>query len=204
MNKLYALFLTIALIMTHQAQAQDKTQNKLALATFAGGCFWCMEKPFDQQKGVIDVISGYTAGNIINPTYKQVSSGKSGHVESIQVTYDPTIVGFEKLLEIYWVNVDPTVENKQFCDEGEQYRSEVFYHDDKQKYLAEKSKENLIKHGIQVKTKIVKATPFYPAEDYHQNYYIKNPIRYNYYRYSCGRDNRLDEIWGEERLYPKG
>lgn len=199
MKKILTAIIALGYLTMNQANAE----TKLSKATFAGGCFWCMEKPFDQLEGVTNVISGYTGGHIKNPTYKQVSSGTSGHVEVIQVTYNPALVSFEKLLETYWVNIDPTVENRQFCDIGEQYRSEIFYHDQNQKKLADLSKENLIKQGVNIKTKIVKASTFYDAEDYHQNYYTTNPIRYKYYRYSCGRDKRLDDIWGKERLYPK-
>ncbi|MFT7144265.1 MAG: peptide-methionine (S)-S-oxide reductase [Alphaproteobacteria bacterium] len=199
MIKLFTAIIVLGTLMTNQTQA---TEN-LSKATFAGGCFWCMEKPYDQLNGVKNVVSGYTGGHIKNPTYKQVSGGSSGHVEAIQITYDASLVSFEKLLEVFWVNIDPTVENRQFCDVGEQYRSEVFYHDDVQKKAAEESVRNLVKKGFTIKTKIVKAETFYAAEDYHQDYYIKNPIRYKYYRYSCGRDNRLDDLWGKNRLYPK-
>tara|TARA_R110000868_G_scaffold190862_1_gene434767 strand:+ start:66442 stop:67056 length:615 start_codon:yes stop_codon:yes gene_type:complete len=201
MKKIFTTLLTAGAILMNatQTQAQDLATAK---ATFAGGCFWCMEKPYDQKNGVIDVVSGYINGHIENPTYKQVSSGKSGHVEAIQVTYNPSIVSYEELLKIYWVNIDPTVINRQFCDVGEQYRSEIFYHDENQKQLAEASKADLIAKGYKVETKIVKAETFYNAEDYHQDYYTKNPLRYKYYRYSCGRDARLDELWGEARTYP--
>lgn len=200
MIKLFIALFTLGAITMTNAHAEEKLSN----AIFAGGCFWCIEKPFDHLDGVKNVLSGYTAGHVKNPTYKEVSSGKSGHVEVVQVTYDPNVVSYEKLLETYWVNIDPTVENRQFCDVGEQYRSEIFVSNEKERALAEKSKQDLIDKGFIIKTKIADAKTFYPAEEYHQNYYIKNPIRYKYYRYSCGRDNRLDAIWGENRTYPKG
>lgn len=170
------------------------------VATFAGGCFWCMEPPFDQIKGVKSTVSGYTGGQKEDPTYEEVSSGTTGHTEALQVTYDPSQVSYEKLLEVFWKNIDPTDPNGQFCDKGNQYRSAIFYHDEEQKRLAESSKEKLVKSGQLKKpivTEITAFKKFYPAEDYHQDYYRKNPIRYKYYRYACGRDKRLKKLWGE-------
>ncbi|HSR61976.1 MAG TPA: peptide-methionine (S)-S-oxide reductase MsrA [Gammaproteobacteria bacterium] len=176
------------------------TTDNIAVATFAGGCFWCMEPPYDKVDGVISTTSGYTGGNIKNPTYEQVSSGVTGHAEAIQITYDPAKVTYEKLLDIFWHNIDPTTPDRQFCDKGNQYRSGIFYHNEEQKRLAEQSKATLEKtkpFDAPVVTEITEASEFYPAEDYHQDYYKKNPIRYKFYRYSCGRDQRLEELWGE-------
>ena len=169
----------------------------LAKATFAGGCFWCMEPPYDELEGVISTISGYIGGTTKNPTYEQVSAGTTGHTEAVEITYDPRKVSYEKLLEVFWRNIDPLTANAQFCDSGSQYRSGVFYHDQTQKTLAEASKkrvQSLFKQPIV--TEIVAVSEFYPAEEYHQDYYKKNPIRYNFYRYGCGRDKRLQELWG--------
>jgi peptide-methionine (S)-S-oxide reductase len=168
-----------------------------AKATFAGGCFWCMEGPFDKVPGVISTTSGYTGGQAKNPSYEQVSSGTTGHAESVQVAYDPATVSYEKLLDVYWHNVDPLDGAGQFCDRGTQYRTAIFYHDEEQHRLAEKSKKDVeAKLGKHVLTQIVPASEFYPAEEYHQNYYLKNPVRYRFYRYNCGRDRRLKELWG--------
>jgi peptide-methionine (S)-S-oxide reductase len=172
-----------------------------AKATFAGGCFWCMEAPFDKTDGVISTTSGYIGGTKKNPTYQEVSAGSTGHTEAVQVVYDPKKVSYDKLLHIFWRNIDPTVKNQQFCDVGTQYRSGVFYHDDAQKAAAEKSKAGLAKNRpfkAEIFTEITAATEFYPAEEYHQDYYIKNPVRYNFYRSGCGRDARLKELWGAE------
>jgi peptide-methionine (S)-S-oxide reductase len=174
--------------------------SPMAKATFAGGCFWCMEPPYDELGGVIATISGYIGGTKKNPTYEQVSAGTTGHAEAVQVTYDPTTISYEKLLDVFWRNIDPLTANAQFCDSGSQYRSAIFYHDEAQKNLAEASKkraQNRFKQPIV--TEIVRATEFYPAEDYHQDYHKKNPIRYKVYRYGCGRDQRLRELWRDEK-----
>jgi len=176
------------------AHAAEPAQAK---ATFAGGCFWCMEGPFDKVAGVISTTSGYTGGQAKNPSYEQVSSGTTGHAESVQVVYDPAKASYEKLLDVYWHNVDPHDGAGQFGDRGTQYRTAIFYHDEEQHRLAEKSKEDVeAKLGKRVLTQIVPASEFYPAEDYHQNYYQKNPVRYRFYRYNCGRDRRLKDLWG--------
>ena len=170
-----------------------------AIATFAGGCFWCMEPPYDRLPGVTATISGYMGGKTANPTYEQVSSGSTGHAEVVQVVYDPKKVSYEKLLETFWVNVDPTVKDRQFCDTGSQYRTSIFYHDEAQRQAAEASLEQLSKSKpfkAPIVTPIEMATTFTPAEDYHQDYYTKNPVRYNFYRNGCGRDARLKELWG--------
>ena len=171
----------------------------MAKATFAGGCFWCMEPPYDKLDGVISTISGYAGGTKKNPTYEEVSAGKTGHTEVVQITYDPKKITYDKLLEVFWRNVDPLTPNRQFCDVGSQYRTAIFYHDETQKRLAEESKKALAKRFKEpIVTEIVAYTEFYPAEDYHQDYYIKNPLRYKYYRYSCGRDQRLEALWGPD------
>ena len=202
-NRILRLALCLLAVLAVSAQAEDKPAEPtgLAKATFAGGCFWCMEPPFDKLDGVVSTTSGYTGGHTVNPTYQEVSAGGTGHVEAVQITYDPKKVSYEKLLEVFWHNVDPTDAGGQFCDRGSQYTSEIFYHDDEQKRLAEASKAALEKSKPfkqPIVTKIVAATTFYPAEDYHQNYYMKNPIRYKFYRFSCGRDKRLEALWGKE------
>ena len=171
----------------------------LAKATFAGGCFWCMEGPFDEIPGVISTTSGYIGGSVKNPTYELVSAGVTGHAEAVEVVYDPRKVGYAKLLDVFWRNVDPTDGGGQFCDRGSQYRTGIFFHGDEQKRLAEKSKQAIEASGAlgqPIVTEITAASTFYPAEGYHQDYYEKNPIRYKYYRYQCGRDQRLEELWG--------
>lgn len=174
------------------------SQAKEAKAIFAGGCFWCMEPPFDNLDGVISTISGYTDGHKKNPTYREVSAGVTGHTEAVEVTYDPDIVSYQTLLDVFWVNVDPFAINRQFCDTGTQYRSGIYPIDDEQMRLATASKEKVQQDfDKKIQTEIKPASTFYPAEDYHQDYYMKNPIRYTFYRNSCGRDNRLKEVWGD-------
>jgi len=187
-----------------EGKVQPPQSGRLEKATFAGGCFWCMEHPFDELPGVISVTSGYTGGQKENPTYEEVSAGGTGHAESVQVVYDPVKIGYDKLLEVYWHNIDPTVKDRQFCDSGHQYRSAVFYHSEAQRRLAQQSKEALEKSRPfkeAIVTEITQASGFYPAEEYHQHYYKKNPIRYKYYRTACGRDNRLQALWGKETGY---
>ncbi len=172
-----------------------------ARAIFAGGCFWCMEAPFDVLPGVISTTSGYLNGQKKNPTYQEVSAGSTGHTEGVEIVYDPKKISYEKLLETFWLNIDPTTANKQFCDSGSQYRSGIYFVDAAQEKAARDSKAALdkskpFKEAIQ--TEIVAAAKFYPAEDYHQDYYKKNPIRYGYYRNGCGRDARLKQIWGDK------
>ena len=172
-----------------------------AVATFAGGCFWCMEPPYDKLPGVVATISGYTGGAKANPTYQEVSSGSTGHTEAVQVVYDPKKVTYEQLLEVFWHNVDPTVKDRQFCDTGSQYRTGIFYHDGAQRQAAEASKAALEKSKPfkeALVTRIEMAGAFYPAEEYHQDYYKKNPVRYQIYRSGCGRDARLKELWGDK------
>jgi len=168
-----------------------------AKATFAGGCFWCMEPPFDELNGVISTTSGYIGGKTKNPTYEQVSTGTTGHAEALQVVYDPKKITYEMLLDVFWRNIDPLAADGQFCDLGSQYRSAIFYHDANQKSAAEKSKKAVQARFKQpVATEITAATVFYPAEDYHQDYYRKNPVRYKLYSHGCGRAQRLEEVWG--------
>jgi len=178
-----------------------KEEMNLRKATFAGGCFWCTEADFEKLPGVVKVISGYTGGNKENPTYEEVSSGRTGHVEAVQVYYDPRKITYEELLDYFWKHIDPTDGGGQFVDRGSQYRSVIFYHDEEQKRLAEKSKEALSKSGKfnkRIATEIVKFTKFYEAEDYHQDYYKTHSLRYKYYRYESGRDQFLKKAWGKE------
>lgn len=179
--------------------AEPASEQRLAKAVFAGGCFWCMEPPFDALPGVTATVSGYTGGTRTNPTYQEVSTGNTGHIEAVEVTYDPAKVSYQQLLETYWRNVDPLDAGGQFCDRGEPYRTAVFYHDAEQKRLADISKTRIEQRlGRAVVTPVRPATTFYPAEDYHQDYYQRNPLRYKYYRYRCGRDARLEQLWGKE------
>jgi len=198
-NKLLNLWLALAWIVLAQAGALHaaSSNTETAKATLAGGCFWCMEPPYDELDGVLATISGYAGGKKKNPTYEEVSSGTTGHTEVVQVTYDPKKISYSKLLEVFWRNIDPLTPNRQFCDAGSQYRAAIFYHDESQKRLAEASKQAVAKRFKKpIVTEIVPAGEFYPAEDYHQDYYKKNPIRYKIYRYNCGRDERLEELWG--------
>jgi peptide-methionine (S)-S-oxide reductase len=193
----------VALSAAAGALAQQQTampEDGQAVATFAGGCFWCMEPPYDKLDGVVATISGYTGGTKVDPTYQEVSAGGTGHTEAVQVTYDPDKVSYERLLEVFWENVDPLDAGGQFCDRGSQYRTGIFVHDGEQRRLAEASKQELEESGRfeePIVTEIEEAGPFYPAEDYHQDYYEKNPVRYKFYRWGCGRDQRLAELWGE-------
>ncbi len=195
--------LTLAVIVAAAVMAVGTgyaaADPKLETATFAGGCFWCMESPFDKLPGVVSVTVGYTGGTTKNPTYEQVSAGGTGHAESVQILFDPKVIGYGRLLNVFWHNVDPTVEDRQFCDSGHQYRTAIFYHSDEQKKTAEKSKAALSatkSFPDPIVTEIVPAGTFYPTEEYHQHYYKKNPLRYKYYRLSCGRDKRLHDLWG--------
>jgi peptide-methionine (S)-S-oxide reductase len=199
--RMLAALLSILAAATAGAQAQRTDAPALAKATFAGGCFWCMEPPYDKLPGVVSTTSGYMGGQKRNPTYEEVSSGRTGHTEVVQVVYDPATVSYEKLLDVYWRNIDPTVKDRQACDIGSQYRSTIFFHTEEQKRLAEASKAALEKSkpfAEAIVTPIVAAADFWPAEDYHQDYYKKNPIRYRYYRTGCGRDARLKQLWGRD------
>ena len=198
------LALCASLLLTAIAANAQTTKPAAGAATakaiFAGGCFWCMEHPFDVLPGVVSTTSGYIGGQKKNPTYEEVSSGRTGHTEAVQVVYDPKKVTYEKLLDVFWHNIDPTVKDQQFCDHGSQYRSGIFYTDDEQKRLAEASKAALERNkpfSAAIVTEITRASEFYPAEDYHQDFYLKNPLRYKYYRSGCGRDARLKQLWGK-------
>lgn len=194
------LFLTLLCASAASASAQAADGPK-ATATFAGGCFWCMEPPYDKLDGVISTTSGYTGGTKQKPSYQDVSAGGTGHYEAVEIVYDPTKVSYEQLLDVFWHNIDPLDGGGQFCDKGDQYRSAIFFHDEAQKRAAEASREALIQSERlpgPVVTEILPATTFYPAEDYHQDYYQKNPLRYRYYRFACGRDARLKELWGDD------
>jgi peptide-methionine (S)-S-oxide reductase len=173
---------------------------KTATAIFAGGCFWCVEADFDKVAGVISTTSGYIGGTVKDPTYQQVSAGGTGHAEAVEIVYDPAKVDYAKLLDVFWRNIDPLVKDKQFCDTGDQYRSAIFYRTDEEKKLAEETKKKVeAKFAPRtVYTQIVAAGPFYKAEDYHQDYYKKNEARYKFYRWNCGRDQRLEQLWGKK------
>ena len=185
-------------LATAQSTAPGTAKAATAKAVFAGGCFWCVEEAFDKVPGVISTISGYTGGRTKNPTYEQVSADNTGHAEAVLVEYDPGKVNYEKLVEVFWRNVDPTQKNGQFCDHGTSYRSAIFYLDDEQRRIAESSKSALIKdkpfRGAIV-TEITKASEFYRAEEYHQDYYLRNPVRYKFYKTGCGREARLKQLW---------
>ena len=199
-NMLVAMAVVVALGAAQPSVAADTGET--AYATFAGGCFWCIEADFEKVEGVITVTSGYTGGHVANPTYKKVSAGGTGHTEAIRVVYDPDVVSYEELLDVFWHNIDPTVKNRQFCDVGDQYRSGIFYHGEAQREAAERSRAQLEKSKPfpqPIVTEITEESAFYPAEVYHQDYAKKNPIRYSYYRKGCGRDRRLQELWGEKK-----
>ena len=197
MRTLSILCLAAALVAPAGVLAQGATEK----ATFAGGCFWCMEPPYDNLPGVLSTTSGYIGGRTANPTYREVSAGTTGHTEAVQVVYDPGKVSYEKLLEVFWVNIDPTVRDRQFCDGGSQYRTGIFYHSEAQRKAAQASKDALAKSkpfAAPIVTPVEMAGTFYAAEDYHQDYYVKNPVRYKFYRNGCGRDARLRELWGDK------
>ena len=183
--------------------AMDKPSGGESLATFAGGCFWCVETAFEGRPGVSAVISGYTGGSKVNPTYEEVGSGSTGHAESVQIHYDPSVITYAQLLDIFWHNIDPTQSDAQFCDHGRQYRSSIFYGNEDEHRLAEETKADLEANANlpgKIVTEIVAATTFYPAEEYHQDFYKKDPVRYQGYRLGCGRDARLKKLWGDKAL----
>ena len=190
---------TSLLILAMALAVPAGAQGPLGTATFAMGCFWCGEEAFEKVPGVVSVTSGYTDGRVKNPSYEQVSSGSTGHAEAVEVKFDPSKVSYEQLLDVFWLNHDPTTLDRQFCDSGSQYRPEIFVRSGEQRKLAEASKakwEKLKPFKQPLLTPITAATEFWPAEDYHQDYYLKNPLRYKFYRSSCGRDRRLEELWG--------
>lgn len=188
----------IALVMLLSIPCVEAAQREVA--TFAGGCFWCMEPPYEKLPGIISVVSGYTGGSKANPTYEEVSAGGTGHLEAVQIVYDPWKISYPRLLEVFWRNIDPTDNKGQFCDRGDQYRAAIFYQDAAQKKAAEASRQAIERTKVfkePVVTDIRPATAFYQAEEYHQDYYKKNPIRYKFYRSRCGRDQRLQQLWGK-------
>lgn len=193
-------FIAISAASSEKKKPVASPSGKLEKAVLAGGCFWCMEAPFDKLPGVISVIPGYIGGKKRNPTYKEVSAGGTGYVEAVQIVFDPSEISYDKLLAVYWHNIDPTARDRQFCDTGDQYRSAIFYSTEEQRRLAAQSRAALEKNKPfkePIVTEIIPAGEFYPAEEYHQHYYKKNPIRYAYYRNGCGRDQRLRELWGD-------
>lgn len=197
-TRILLIILAIGLLTAMGSAGQAAEQAK---AVFAGGCFWCMEEAFEQVEGVLSVTSGYMGGHKANPTYEEVSAGITGHAESVEIAYDPARVSYRTLLDHFWKNVDPLTPNAQFCDHGTQYRSAIFYGNEEEKRLAEASKQaieqsNKLKGTIV--TQLVKATTFYPAEDYHQDFYKKNPLRYKFYKLNCGRVARLEQLWGKK------
>ena len=202
---LSVLAVTIVLIGTWSLQSLHTTSQAAAdvaqsKAYFAGGCFWCMEEAFEKVEGVSAVTSGYMGGTVVSPSYEAVSAGRTGHAESVEVVYDPAKVSYQKLLDAFWLNVDPITPNAQFCDHGNQYRSAIFFQTDEEKRASDASKqaiEQSKRFTEPIVTQIVMASQFYPAEEYHQDFYKKNPIRYKYYKYSCGRAQRLETLWGK-------
>ncbi len=200
-SALAALALFVAGPAAWGADAPNARPVSGATAIFAGGCFWCTEADFEKLPGVLSAVSGYTAGQSAKPTYEQVSAGTTGHTEAVLVTYDPARVSYAQLVEYFWPTIDPTVRDRQFCDSGSQYRSGIYWQNDAERKVAEASRDALLAGGKfkTIHTEIIAATTFYPAEDYHQDYYKKNPIRYNYYRTGCGRDARLEELWGKKK-----
>lgn len=191
------LFIGTLSVQTISQAAANATQGK---AYFAGGCFWCMEEVFENVEGVLSVTSGYIGGTVARPSYEEVSAGRTGHAESVEVVYDPAKVSYQKLLDTFWLNVDPITPNAQFCDHGSQYRSAIFFQTDEEKRTSETSKqaiEQSSRFNDQIVTQIVMASQFYPAEEYHQDFYKKNPIRYKFYKYNCGRAQRLETLWGK-------
>ena len=198
MRNFYRVPLSLAALLL--SLGSHAGQDDSAVAVFAGGCFWCTEADFDKLPGVLETTSGYIGGSIENPTYEEVSSGRTGHIEAVQVRFDRRQTSYAKLLAAFWPTIDPVNGSGQFCDNGPQYRSAIFYQDAEQQRLAEASKSVLAASGRlaqPIATEILAATPFYPAEDYHQDYHTKNPLRYSYYRHGCGRDQRLQELWGK-------
>jgi len=195
-----AVFALAASVLAGAAHAQTGPSDKLKTAIFAGGCFWCVEEVFDKVEGVVETTSGYTGGIQPNPTYEQVSTNTTGHAGAVRVKYDPARVTFAQLLEAFWHNVDPFDAGGQFCDRGSSYRSAIFVMDDEEEKLAKDSKEKVAaQFKREIATEIVRATPFYLAEGYHQDYYTKNPLRYTFYKWNCGRAQRLEEIWGKKQ-----
>jgi peptide-methionine (S)-S-oxide reductase len=201
MNRLPSVLLVVAVLVAHAPatpSAQERARG-VAVATFAGGCFWCVEEAFDKVEGVLSTTSGFIGGRVAHPTYEEVVRGTTGHAEAVQVEYDPNRVTYEQLLDTFWRNIDPLDAGGQFCDRGSHYRSAIFYHDERQRELATRSKRTLDERDVlpgPIVTEIVPATAFYEAEAYHQNYYQRNALRYRFYKFTCGREARLEELWG--------
>lgn len=193
-----AALLAACLVFGCAASAQPTAVPPgMASAIFAGGCFWCVEQDFEKLPGVIEAESGYTGGNTSYPTYEQVSGGGTGHTEAVRVIYDPRKLSYAQLLDYFWHHIDPTTKDRQFCDKGNQYRSGIYYQNEEERKAAEASRDELIRSGrfARIETEIAPAWKFWPAEDYHQDYYKKNPVRYSFYRYACGRDARVEQVW---------
>jgi peptide-methionine (S)-S-oxide reductase len=198
----YAARVVFGVLFALHSGAQPITEERAA-ATFAGGCFWCMEPPFDALEGVVSTIAGYAGGHVVDPSYEEVSAGTTGHAEVVRVVYDPSIIGYEELLNVFWRNIDPLDADGQFCDRGSQYRSEIFYHDTMQRDLALQSKRSLQQSGLlpgEIVTRITEVDEFYAASEEHQNYAQNNPLRYRFYRFTCGRDQRLKDLWSTDTL----
>ncbi|MBN1238134.1 MAG: peptide-methionine (S)-S-oxide reductase MsrA [Gammaproteobacteria bacterium] len=201
MNRLLSVLIAATAAAAQPLAAQQQDSEDTAVATFAGGCFWCVEEAFDKVDGVLSTTSGYIGGDVPDPSYEQVSQGNTGHAEAVRIEYDPETVSYQALLDTFWHNIDPLDAGGQFCDRGDQYRSAIFYHDERQKELAQQSKRQLEERGVLpggIVTEIVPATEFYAAEDYHQDYYEHNALRYEFYKFTCGRPSRLEELWGEK------
>lgn len=193
-----SIFLAALMVVSSATVSAKPETDKRATAIFAMGCFWCAEADFEKVDGVVDVVSGYTGGRVRNPSYEQVSAGGTGHYEAVLVTYDPSKVKYSDLLSVFWRNVDPFDAEGQFCDKGESYRAAIFPSSVAERKAADASREYLVAHFKRdLATRIITRAPFYRAEDYHQDYYKKNPLRYRYYRSRCGRDDRLTEVWGK-------
>lgn len=200
MRSVTAFLMTLLLLPS--AFADSAPAQKIETAILAGGCFWCIEADYEKLDGVLDVISGYTGGHVDNPTYKQVSAGRTGHIEAVKVTYDANKINYDEILSFFWRHIDPTRDDGQFCDRGEQYRPAIFYETANQKDQAIASRQQIEQtkpFAEPLKVELIAATTFYPAEEYHQDYYIKNPLRYHFYRYNCGRDARVEQLWGKQK-----
>jgi peptide-methionine (S)-S-oxide reductase len=195
-----SILLSSLTLLAQSFALQAAEPVKSASAIFAGGCFWCVEADFEKLAGVLSAESGYTGGARLQPSYEQVSAGTTGHAEAVRVVYDPSKISYNQLLDYFWRHVDPTVKNRQFCDIGSQYRTAIYWQSEVERKAAEASRDALLKSGklTQIHTEIVAASAFYPAEEYHQDYYRKNPLRYSFYRHNCGRDARLQQIWGDK------
>jgi peptide-methionine (S)-S-oxide reductase len=192
----------VAIAAGHIVYAQQPAagSSSVAKAYFAGGCFWCMEEVFEKVDGVLEVMSGYMGGSVKNPSYEEVSAGQTGHAESVEVRYDPAKVSYTQLLEAFWRNIDPVTPNAQFCDHGSQYRAAIFYQGEAERQAADESKraiEHSKRFSTPIVTQVTVATEFYPAEEYHQDFYKKNPVRYKFYKFTCGRAQRLESLWGK-------